>query len=98
MAKKSGFNGEVLHCGAVRYQLSGSGVMKSTLLSVDDIYSTALPDIDIPASAARQATILSNFNQERMYLYFRTTKINEVINLSKLVIFIRPVATGYPTA
>lgn len=49
------------------------------------------------ATSAREPTILANFNQQRAYLHFETTEIDEQINISKIVVFVRPVFTGYPT-
>ena len=95
MAK--GFTGEILHCNAVREQLNGSGVMRSTLISKDDVETAVLPNITMSVVTAREPTILANFNQQMMYLEGKTININETFNCSRIVLFIRPVATGYPT-
>lgn len=93
---KNGFSGEVLHFGAVRYRVTGVGNFKSTLVSLDDVETYDSPDITLAAANNREPTILANFNQQRAYLYGRVTSIDERFTVSKIIIYVRPVATGYP--
>lgn len=97
MAKGAYKEGGVLHFGSVRFRLKGSGVLRSELRSLDDVVTAALPNIQMAAATAKEPTILSHMNQQRAYLHFETTDIDEILNISKIVIFVRPVFTGLPT-
>lgn len=44
----------------------------------------------------REPTVLANFIDQRAQLEGKTTLINETFNISKITIFVKPVATGYP--
>lgn len=94
---KTDFTGEVVHFGAVRYRITGSADFKSSLISLDDVITNALPDITLAATNSREPTILANFNQQRAYLQGKTTKINETFVISRIIVYVRPVASGYPT-
>lgn len=93
---KTQFTGELLHCGAVRYQLNGSGTYKSNLVTTQDEITTPLIDVTMSATTSRQPVTLANFQSQKFYLYGKTVKIREVISISRIIIYVRPVATGYP--
>ena len=95
MAKNS-FTGEILHFGIVRERVTGSGVLRQELISLSDVDTVTLPTITMQAATAREPTILANVNQQRAYLHGFTTDIDETFEISKIVIYIRPVASGYP--
>jgi hypothetical protein len=48
------------------------------------------------AATNKEPVVLSNFTDQRVQLELKTTELNEVFNISKIVIFAKPVATGYP--
>jgi hypothetical protein len=93
---KSGFNGELLHFGSVRMRVTGSGVLRPTLQSLDEVNISTLPNVTMSATTNREPTVLSNFIDQRGQLKLETTAIDETFTVSKITIFIRPVATGYP--
>lgn len=93
---KNSFTGELLHCGIVRYQLTGSGSFQTTLLSASETDNSVLPDITMSSSGTRNPTILSNFIEQRIFLEGKTTEINETFLISRIILYIRPVASGYP--
>lgn len=93
---KSGFNGELIHFGSVRTRVTGSGVLRPTLQSLDEVNTATLPTITMSATTNREPTVLANFIDQRGQLKLETTAIDEIFSVSKIVIFVRPVATGYP--
>lgn len=93
---KNSFTGEILHFGAVRQRVTGSGTLRMNLTSLSDVVETAIPNITLQTSTAREPTVLSNVNQQRAYLHGYTTDIDEVFEVSKIIIYVRPVASGYP--
>ena len=94
MAK--GFNGELLHAGFVRARVSGSGTFRMTLASLDDVTSETLPTISMSSTPGNEPGVLGGFISQKISLKVEVNAIDEWFNVSKLTIFIRPVATGLP--
>lgn len=93
---KSSFDGALIHFGAVRMRVVGTGNLTLSLNSLDSIHVSNLPNIAMVTTTNRQPTVLSNYTDQMGALEFRTTEINERFTISKIVIFIQPVFTGYP--
>lgn len=91
-----GFEGEVLHFTVVRYRVTGSGNLKTTLKSLSDVSTDPLADLAMQAATDVEPVMLANFTNQRACLDIRTTQINESFNISKIIVFIKPVATSYP--
>lgn len=85
----------ITHFTAVRLRVEGTGNLKLKLMSLSDIYEQDLVPYAM-TTTNRQPTQLSNFNQERALLKIETTEINEYFEISKIMVFCKPVATGYP--
>ena len=90
------FDGQVFHFGAVRYRITGAGNFLSTLFSLDNVQNYPAPNITLATSQNKEPTILTNFNQERAYLEGQMSVINDNFVISRIIIYIRQVATGYP--
>lgn len=95
MAKNS-FNGELLHFGSVRMRVTGIGGLDLTLASLDSTRTSTLPSITMAVTTNREPLVLANFREQRAQLVGQTTGIDEVYNISKIVIYIKPTASGYP--
>lgn len=96
VAKNNDFNGEILHFNAVRFRITGSGSMLSTLSSLDNVHTSDLADIPMSALTNREPTLLANYIDQRGSLEGMTTEIDEVFNISKIIIYVKVIATGYP--
>lgn len=96
MAKSSSFVGELIHFNATRLRVTGAGSLQLFLRSLDDVNNTQLASIVMSALTNREPTVLANFIDQRAQLEGKTTLINETFNISKITIFVKPVATGYP--
>ncbi len=99
MAKgsSSGFNGQLIHLGAVRYRVIGSGNLLTDTHSLNDLSnSSVLPDYAMLSATNRELTVLANFIDQRIQLEIRTEEIDEWYDISKIVMYARQVATGYP--
>lgn len=86
----------ITHYTAVRLRVNGTGNLKMKLLSLDEVYSQSLVPLAMATMTNKQPTQLANFNQERAVLKIEITEINEYFEISKIIIFHKPVATGYP--
>jgi len=91
-----GYGGAILHFHAVRGRITGSGILRMRMLSLDDINWVQLPDLVMLASTNREPNTLVNYSDQRGQLEFKVTGAGEFFTISGLNIFIKPVATGYP--
>lgn len=96
MAKNSSNDGGILHFGAVRYRVTGSGNLKTFLRSLDNVKNKQLSNTVMAAINDIEPTRWANFTNQRAQIEFKTTEINEVFNISKIIVFVKPVATSYP--
>ncbi len=95
MAKNS-FIGEILHYTAVRFRINGSGNLEVFLRSLDDVNNVQLTDIPMATLTNREPTILANFIDQRGQIEVRTILINEVFTISRIILFVKPIASEYP--
>jgi hypothetical protein len=91
-----GFTGEILHFNAVRMRVTGSGNLLTYLRSLDDVNNQQLPTIVMLPATNIEPTILALFIDQRGQYEVRTENIDEVFTISKITIFVKPIATGYP--
>ncbi len=92
----SGIDGSILHFGLVRLRVTGSGNLQQILHSLDDVRSNVLANHAMTAVTDVEPTVLANFTQQRAYLEIKVDQINEWFNISKIIVFVKPVATSYP--
>ena len=76
--------------------MTGSGNLVPTLYSLDQVESQTLQEIVMATPNRIEPTVLANFNEQRMQLRLETTRIDETFNISRIVIFVKPVAESYP--
>lgn len=88
--------GDVLHCNAVRLRVIGSGNLLPSLWSLDNVRNVDLFPHPMSYTTNREPIVLANFNEQRIQLKVMTTQINETFMITKMVIFVKPVAEGYP--
>lgn len=96
MAKAPSFSGDILHFNAARLRITGSGTMRMTLSSLDDVNQFDLQDLTMQATTNREPTVLANYIDQRGRLEGYTQDIDETFTISRIVIFIKPIASSYP--
>lgn len=103
MAKSAGITGDIVHTVGVRYRVRGSGQLRTRLYNMGSPgdpdspqRSSDLDNINMTSGAAREKTAIANFQDQGIQIYFRTIFINETFNMSKIVLFVKPVAESYP--
>jgi hypothetical protein len=101
MASSSSFgkssNEEVInHYGAVRLRVNGSANLLLKLISLDEVKMRVLLPLVLQSKTYKEPTRLANFTQQRAKLEVRVTEINETFHISKIILFVRPVAKSYP--
>lgn len=88
--------GQILHAVAVRMRVVGSGNLQIFLRSLDNVRSTQLTNHPMAATTNIEPTILANFQEQRIQLEIKTTLINETFTISRIVVFVKTIAEGYP--
>ena len=97
MPKKAATDEQVInHFGAVRLRVNGSASLQMTLYSLDETQSNVLVPIQLNSATNVEPNRLSNFTQQRAKLMIQTTNINENFLISKIIVFVRPVAKSFP--
>lgn len=96
MAKGQGLAGEILHAAAVRLRVTGSGNLNLYLRSLDNVRNVQLTNIPMSATTNREPTVIANFQEQRIQLELGTTEIDETFTISRIVVFVKPIAEGYP--
>jgi hypothetical protein len=97
VANKSSFTGELVHFGTIRMRSTGFGNLQLLMHSLDDsLNSVTLTNVALQVTTNRESTVLVNFIDQYGQLEVKTTEIDETFEISKIVIFINPVSSGYP--
>lgn len=96
MVKNISSTGEILHFTGARFRMTGVGNLITTYQGLDNLERFWPDPMQIPLFASREPVRLADFTNQRAQFIFRTSEINESFNISKIVIFVRPVASEYP--
>lgn len=98
MARTAGRNIDemIQHTVSVRYRVYGTGVLRTTLYSYQDVTSSTLPTITMENATDKHPTILSNFSNQKTQIQFQVTGYDETFVISKILAFVKPTATGHP--
>ena len=97
MAKKTSQDeGTINHYGAVRLRVFGSAKLSLELYSLSETRSFVLVPITLQSATNIEPNRLSNFIEQRASLEIGTLNIDETFQISKIIIFVKPVAKSYP--
>lgn len=100
MTASAGFSStqdNIVHYASVRMRLVGSGSLKMTMVSQDDVYSQTLVPFAMQAATNIRPTRLMNFQHQRASLECKTTEISEWFKINKIVIYAKEVFVDYPS-
>lgn len=87
---------DIIHFGSVRLRVVGSGNLDLTLISLSETETQDLTPVVMSSATNRLPNVLSNFMQQRAQLEIYTDEIDEVFQIDKVIIYIRPTFTSYP--
>ena len=87
---------DILHFGAYKIRINGSGILRATLKSLDSSITQALATITMATAPGREPTVLANFIQQRAFLRLETTAIDETMNVNRIIVYIKPMWTSFP--
>jgi hypothetical protein len=84
------------HVAAIQLRAEGYGNLRLKLFSYRQIKSATLVPLIMSASTDIEPTKLTNFKSQRMQIEFRVIDFNEYFVISRLIPYIKPVATSLP--
>jgi hypothetical protein len=86
---------EILHFSAVKFRVNGTGSLRLRFISLDNVTTQTLVPITMTLLPGRQPQRLCNFISERGLLEGKTTAINEVFRINKIILFSKPLWAEY---
>lgn len=96
-ARSEGSSGEnIQHFSHVRFRVVGSGLLRTTLGTLDDARTKVNTPFNMDAGNGIEPTILTNFVTQRASLKFEVTGINEWFRINRTIIFIKDFGSEYP--
>jgi len=96
MAKSAGIVGEIVHAAGARYRVRGEGLLRTRMKNLEETRTVTLEPVSMTTPSSREKTILANFQDQGLQIFFRTIHIDETFNMSKSICFVKPVAESYP--
>lgn len=97
-ALSGGSSGEIIsHFGGIRVRVNGSGSLRPKLYSLDDVTSTTLVPITMAATTRIIPTRLCNFQEHRASLELKTTAMDEVFRINRIIVFVKEVFVEWPS-
>jgi len=87
---------QISHFAAIRIRLNGTGNLKMSVHSLDDVRSKILVPFTMQTKARIIPTRLVNFMEQRAAFELTTTEIDEVFRINRIVVFTKEVFTSYP--
>jgi hypothetical protein len=95
-AKATGTEELINHYGAVRLRVNGSAQLQMSLFSLDEEFQKVLLPVSITAINNVEPNRICNFTQQRAKLMIRTVNFGEYFKISKIIVYVKPVAKSYP--
>lgn len=96
-ARSHGSSGELVnHFNMIRIRVVGTGSLKMSFFSLDNMKRQDLPDISMSARTDIQPRKLANFKTQRASLQIGTNNINDYFRINRIIIYSRPIYSEYP--
>ena len=97
MPRSQGSAGEnIQHFSHIRLRITGAGVLKGTLYSLDDVRTKTVPNYPMSPLARIEPTLLTNFVEQRMRYKLYTTEEGEWMRVNRVIIFVKDYGAEYP--
>lgn len=96
MARASAGVESETHLVAIRSRILGSGLMRFTLEDYSAIQTSNLIPLVLQTATRFEPTVLANFQSQRTRLIGKVADVTEWFEISKLIVFAKPVAEEYP--
>lgn len=86
----------ILHFGAVTLRINGTGILRMTLIGLDETTTKSLNILPMATAPGKEPTVLSNFNSQRARLRMQTTAIDEYMRVNRVIFWVKELATSFP--
>ena len=86
----------ISHFAAIRIRVNGTGQLKMSTYSLDDVKTKTLVPFTMTPKARIIPTRIVNFMEQRASFELKTTEIDEKFRINRIVIFMKEVFTSYP--
>lgn len=86
----------VLHVGAVRFRVTGTGNFIISLQGLNNLTPQTLATLALSATNVIEQTRLSNFNGQKVSMSLSVAMKDELFNLNRAILFVKPVASSVP--
>jgi hypothetical protein len=97
-ALSGGSAGEnITHFGGIRIRVNGTGSLRMSLYSLDDVVSSTLVPITMATTTRIIPTRLCNFQEHRALLQLQTTAIDEFMSVNRIIVFTKVVFSEWPS-
>lgn len=98
MSPESDGSEAISHFAAIRVIVTGSGSLKMSIYSMDDIRSKQLVPFALKNVIRVVPTRLVNFLEQRALFEFKTTNMDEYFKITKIIVFTKEVYMSHPGA
>lgn len=89
-------NDNIIHVGAIKLRLVGSGNLVPTLIALDAATKKVLVSIPMSTININEPVRLCNFVSQKAVLRLETNMLNENFTINKIMIFIKPIYSSVP--
>lgn len=86
----------ILHYAAIRVRVKGAGNLLPTLIGLDETTARSMEQIVMSQTPGQEPTKLVNFQAQRAKLRLEVFDINEVFNISRIIVYIKQIWASYP--
>jgi len=87
----------IVHFTAIKLRVIGTGNLLMTLYSLDKVISEVLVPIPMTLLSDRQPTRLANFQTQKASLELKTTVLNEIFKINRIIVFAKEVFADFPS-
>jgi hypothetical protein len=88
--------GTILHAGALRYKIRGSGTLTTTLYDRDKAISYIAPNLTLAALPGREPTVLANFKSQGFIIRIGVSSYQHYFQLNGLKLFVKAIYDSFP--
>src|SRR5262245_52852382 len=74
----------VIHMASYRIRVTGSGILRGVLYTLDKVRSQSLANLTMTPTIAREPIVLSNFMSQRIMLNLHTENIDEIFDITRI--------------
>lgn len=87
---------DILHFGALRGRVTGTGNLLMSIFSLDDVRSKIMVPFDLQVTNHAMPHRLINFNTQKARIKFGTQDLDDFFNIDRVIVFVKKLFTMHP--